>query len=236
MATSRTSASGTRRVAGIGLAIVGLVLAVTGVAGRLEHRPGGDVDLGRSAANAEARSTEALSLEARNLEASATGAARVPELAAAVNMGADRRTYEDLLENEEWWAPYRAQFQFTALAIGDLVARQGVGPARLDQAPAVTAARNHGTGSGVLTQSGGPPLLAAAARIADVNVGSAPAIVLVGTPIDAQRARSARVRAWGTDRGVRRRSLCRRGGGAGKSRGEPGLAGWKGDPGPNPTR
>ena len=37
-------------------------------------------------------------------------AARLPEIVSGLDLDADAHTFEDLLENEDWWAPYRSEF------------------------------------------------------------------------------------------------------------------------------
>jgi hypothetical protein len=141
-------------------------------------------DLGRAAAPMRTAVEEALVAEARTLEPTAASAARIPELAAALGMGADRATLSDLIENEDWWAPFRSRF-----AVSGVVTAKGpfavVGPAPSDVAATdvVRGARDQGSASGVLN-GGGRPYLAAAARVLGSRDPGHGAVVLLGNPLD----------------------------------------------------
>ena len=75
--------------AGLGLAIVGSAMRSS------VHAP--PVDLSQPARQARERIERTLASQARELEAKVVEAARIPELIAALNMGADRATFQDLL-------------------------------------------------------------------------------------------------------------------------------------------
>src|SRR5262249_32164601 len=92
----------------LGWTLVGLGVALTAfglVAASTVHPP--TLDLGPPTQQARARVEQSLASRARALEPKVAEAARVPELGAALNMGADQDTFQDLLESEDWWAPYR---------------------------------------------------------------------------------------------------------------------------------
>ncbi len=42
-------------------------------------------------------------------------ASRLPEIVSGLDLDADVHTFEDLLENEDWWAPYRTEFALSGL-------------------------------------------------------------------------------------------------------------------------
>ena len=94
------------------LLVVGLLLIATGVSrGRIRRGGGsGDEDQRATATALRARVEQALATAARALEPKAMAAARLPEIVSGLDLDADAHTFEDLLENEDWWAPYRAEF------------------------------------------------------------------------------------------------------------------------------
>ena len=61
------------------------------------------------------RAEQALSGATRALEPKAMAAARLPEIVSGLDLDADPHTFEDLLENEDWWAPYRTEFPLSGL-------------------------------------------------------------------------------------------------------------------------
>jgi hypothetical protein len=165
------------------LVIVGAVGVTAAIAMR-QSAHGEVPDLVRAAAPMRAEVEQALAAEAKTLEPTAASAARIPELAAALGMGADRATLSDLIENEDWWAPFRSRF-----ALSGVVRSKGspalVGPVPSDVAATdvVRAAREQGSASGVLN-GGGRPFLAAAARVLGGRDPAGGAVVLLGSPLD----------------------------------------------------
>jgi hypothetical protein len=118
------------------------------------------------------------------VETDALEAAQVPELLTAVDVGADRRTLENLFEDQEWWSPYRGRYAVGGV-IGDrgLVAIAGIEGRGLAGAPLVLRAREAGSASGVLVV-GGTPYLTGAARMPPGKRSGAEVVVLLATPVD----------------------------------------------------
>src|SRR6185503_5830702 len=108
---------------------------------------GGD-DLRATATALRGRIDMAVASAARALEPKAASAARLPEIASGLDLDADAHTFEYLLENEDWWAPYRAQFQLSGVvtATGAL-AMLGAAATDLSGAPVVRQARDAGVAS-----------------------------------------------------------------------------------------
>ena len=140
-------------------------------------------DLGPPTEEARARIDQALAAEARALEPAAVEAAHVPELTAALDMGADRTTYQDLLDNEDWWARTRSRFPLSALIGDGPLAIVGPGTADLAKSAVVRAAREHGVASGILPGIG-RGFAAAAAAVPQAKRRGGPAVVLVGVLVD----------------------------------------------------
>ena len=93
-----------------------MVLVATGVVALVHSAAAGsDDDLGAAATALRARIELGVANAARALEPKAASAARLPEIASGLDLDADAHTFEDLLENEDWWAPYRAEFQLSGV-------------------------------------------------------------------------------------------------------------------------
>jgi hypothetical protein len=113
------------------------------------------VDLGTPARAALLRVEQAFGAQARALEPAAAAAARLPELTAALTMGADQATVQDLLDNEDWWAPYRTEFPLSAVVTEIPLAVVGPGAGHLATSTLVQAGRRRGaTTSGLLPGEG----------------------------------------------------------------------------------
>jgi len=95
-------------------AVLGVGLLGTGFFLRSSMRAP-PVDLTQPARQAHERIERTFASQARELEPKVVEAARVPELVAALNMGADRTTFQDLLETEDWWGPYRKHFPLSGV-------------------------------------------------------------------------------------------------------------------------
>ena len=73
-------------------------------------------------------------------------------------MGADAATYQDLVDNEEWWAPYRARFALSGVVPkSGPAATRGPATGELGASPLVVRARQSGAASGLLTLPSGAP-------------------------------------------------------------------------------
>lgn len=117
--------------------------------------PPAPVDLATPAAAAISRVEQALAAQARALEPAAAAAARTTELGAALEMGADHATFQDLLDNEDWWATYRTQFPLSAVLTGTPLAMVGPGGGHLTESSLVRVCRQRrATTSGLLPGEG----------------------------------------------------------------------------------
>jgi tRNA A-37 threonylcarbamoyl transferase component Bud32 len=172
--------------------VSGVLLVVTALLTRNNGRahPGtGDEQRGAAAA-LRARLDQALQSAARAYEPKATTAARLSEIVSGLDLEADPHTFEDLLENEDWWAPYRTEF-----AVSGVVSASGslatIGPAAGDLSGTlvVRQARELGVASGVVSAQG-KPFIVAAARVPRGKRRASGAVVVLGTPCDRAVLRS----------------------------------------------
>src|SRR5262249_16658158 len=144
-------------VVGALLIAVGLLMIATGVFARTHSfgGGGGNDDLRPAATALRPRGDQALTTGARSLEPKARTAARLPEIVAAPDLDADPHTFEDLLENEDWWAPYRTEFPLSGLVTANgALAMLGSSSADLSGTAAVRQAREAGAGSGITAIQG----------------------------------------------------------------------------------
>ncbi|HEY2899690.1 MAG TPA: serine/threonine-protein kinase [Polyangia bacterium] len=148
-------------------------------------------DLIKAGAAIQDRVGQALDTAATGLLPAANAAAAVPELRSAWRMGADRTTFQDLLENEEWWTPYRTGYALSAI-ITDRGVVAGLGP-RPTEGTAIDMlkqARAKGAVAGVISAADGRAFLGAAARLSAGKGNNAAAatadapVVLLGAPLD----------------------------------------------------
>src|SRR6266496_4075866 len=123
--TTQKQARATARGAGvIGalLLVLGLLVIVTGVIARTRlfsaNGGNGNVDQRATATALRGRAEQALTTAARALEPKVMAASRLPEIVSALDLDADVHTFEDLLENEDWWARYRSEFALSGLVTG----------------------------------------------------------------------------------------------------------------------
>src|SRR5262245_873054 len=115
MSSSRSS-FGLGRALGAATIVVGLLLIATAMFLRAHAAPGAVDEQQRGAAAAlRARLDLALQSATRALEPKATAASRLSEIVSGLDLEADPHTFEDLLENEDWWAPYRAEFPLSGV-------------------------------------------------------------------------------------------------------------------------
>ena len=147
-------------VLGALLLVVGLLLIVTGVIARTRvfgaSGGSGNGDQRATATALRARAEQALTTAARALEPKAMAASRLPEIVSGLDLDADVHTFEDLLENEDWWAPYRPSSRCRALVTGAGAARDrsGSGGVDLGGASVIRQAREGGVASGVAAVAG----------------------------------------------------------------------------------
>ncbi|HMF39496.1 MAG TPA: serine/threonine-protein kinase [Polyangia bacterium] len=173
-------------VVGALLIAVGLLMIATGVFAKTHSfgGGGGNEDLRAAATALRPRVEQALTGAARSLEPKAMTAARLPEIVSALDLDADPHTFEDLLENEDWWAPYRTEFPLSGLVTANgALAMLGSSSADLNGTAAVRQAREAGAASGVTTIQG-RAFLFAAARVPRGKRHASGAIVILGTPFE----------------------------------------------------
>ena len=172
------------RAAGALLVMSGLAVGGGGLLLRGHHGSSARSSDGLKAAAAAThpRLEQALQSEVGAIASKASAAAHLPEIAAALDLDADPHTFEDLLSNEDWWAPYRSEFPVNGVisANGQLAT---IGPldGKLAGTAVVKQARDAGVGSGVAMVQSRAFLLAAARVPAGKRRGSGAAVIL-GTP------------------------------------------------------
>jgi serine/threonine-protein kinase len=156
----------------LGIAVGALALAAgLGLRVRSPAVAPAAVDLETPARAALLRVEQALGAQARALEPAAAAAARLPELTAALSMGADQATVQDLLDNEDWWATYRTEFPLSAVLTEIPLAVVGPGAGHLATSTLVQGGRRRGaTTSGLLPGEG----RAFVAATAPVSLRAAP--------------------------------------------------------------
>ena len=176
-------------VVGALLLVLGLLLIATGVFARTHSLGGTGHDDGRvPAAALRGRVEQALASATRVLEPKAMAASRLPEIVSGLDLDADAHTFEDLLQNEDWWAPYRAQFPLSGVvtangALAIIMAGNGSGTVDVSGSPAVRQAREVGVASGVAAIQG-RAFMFAAARVPRGKHHAPGAVVVVGAPIE----------------------------------------------------
>jgi hypothetical protein len=168
------------------LLVVGLLLIATGVIARTHFAGGGTDDLRATATALRARVEQAMAGVAHGLEPKAATAARLPEIVSGLDLDADAHTFEDLLENEDWWAPYRAEFPLSGVVTADgALAILGSSGTDVSTTPAVRQAREAGVASGV-TAIQGRAFMLAAARVPRGKRHGSGAVVVLGSPLERQ--------------------------------------------------
>ena len=176
-------------VAGALLLVVGVLLIATGVFARTHSMGGSGNDEARAtAAMLRGRVEQALAGATRALEPKAMAAARLPEIVSGLDLDADAHTFEDLLQNEDWWAPYRAEFPLSGVvtangALAIIMMGNRTGSADVSGSSAVRQAREVGVASGVAAIQG-RAFMFAAARVPRGKHHAPGAVVVVGTPLE----------------------------------------------------
>jgi len=166
--------------------VAGLFLIVAGVFVYMHEQQarGGGEDQRAAAMALRARLDQGIAAAARALEPKAMNAARQPEIVSGLDLDADAHTFEDLLENEDWWAPYRSEFPLSGVITGSgAIAMIGSGSADLSGSPAVRQAREAGVSSGAAAIQG-RAFMFAAARVPRGKHRAAGAVVILGTPVE----------------------------------------------------
>src|SRR5262245_22533395 len=181
-----------RRAAALGagvigalLLVVGLLMIATGVFARTHSfgGGGGGEDRRATATALRGRIDQALAGAARALEPKALSAARLSEIVSGLDLDADAHTFEDLLENEDWWAPYRSEFPVSGVVTANgALAMLGAEPGDLSNAPIARHAREAGVASGIAALQGNAYLIAAARVPRDKRASGA--VVVVGKPFE----------------------------------------------------
>ena len=178
----RAEDASARAIGGALLLVVGLLLVATGVVARA-YLAGARADP-RPAAALRGRLERALVSAARALEPKAATAARLSEVVSGLDLGADPHTFEDLLQNEDWWAPYRAEFPVSGVITSTgALALLGPNAADVSATAVVQQARDAGVASGTVAL-GGRPFMLAAARVPKGKRIDAKAVVVLGTAIE----------------------------------------------------
>ena len=180
----RAEDASARAIAGALLVVVGLLLVATGVVARTYLASGGREDPLPAAAALRGRLEQALAAAARALEPKAATAARLREIVSGLDLDADPHTFEDLLKNEDWWAPYRAEFPVSGVITSSgALALLGPSEADVSTTPVVQQAREAGVASGTVA-FGGRPFLLAAARVPKGKRVDSRAVVVLGAVIE----------------------------------------------------
>ena len=175
--------SSPRAILGALLLVVGLLLLATGVVARTRLASGRE-DPGPAAAALRGRLEQALVATARAMEPKAATAARLSEIVSGLDLDADPHTFEDLLQNEDWWAPYRGEFAVSGVVTSTgALAVLGPKAADVSATPVVRAAREAGVASGTAA-FGGRAFMLAAARVPKGKRVDAKAVVILGAPIE----------------------------------------------------
>ncbi len=180
----RAEDASARAIAGALLVVVGLLLVATGVVARTYLASGGREDPLPAAAALRGRLEQALAAAARALEPKAATAARLSEIVSGLDLDADPHTFEDLLHNEDWWAPYRAEFPVSGVITSSgALALLGPNEAAVSTTPVVQQAREAGAASGTVAL-GGRPFLLAAARVPKGKRVDSRAVVVLGAVLE----------------------------------------------------
>jgi tRNA A-37 threonylcarbamoyl transferase component Bud32 len=162
--------------AGVGLLGAGILLRSSA------HDP--LVDLTQPARQAHERIERTLSSQARELEPKVVEAARVPELVAALNMGADRTTFQDLLETEDWWGSFRRHFPLSGVVTaGGPLGLLAPGPVDLEGGNWLRGMGDRALFSAVLPARGRAFLVAMAKVVLPKHEGDGP-VAILGTLLD----------------------------------------------------
>jgi hypothetical protein len=145
------SKRGVRRALGLVLLAGGGLLVAAGWMARGHGGGERGAEMVAAAAALHGRVESAMAAEGRALEPKAASAARLSEIVSGLDLDADPHTFEDLLENEDWWAPYRLEFALSGVVNRrGTLAMIGLGAADLAAAPVVRQAREAGVASGIL--------------------------------------------------------------------------------------
>ena len=162
----------------------GLAVGAGGlVLGARAHGGGGE-ELAASADLLHARLEQALQARAHALEPRATEAASLPELLSGLDLGADAHTFEDLLETEDWWAPFRTGFTVSGLVTSSgPLAMLGPTLGDLTNVEMVRQARTLGTASGIVAAHN-RAFAMATARVPKGKRRAGGAVVILGAQLD----------------------------------------------------
>jgi hypothetical protein len=173
-----------RAIAGALLLVAGLLLLATGIVARTHAVAGVRDDPRPAATTLRARLEQALITAARALEPKAATAAGLSEIVSGLDLAADPHTFEDLLQNEDWWAPYRGGFPLSGVVTSTgALAMLGPDAADVSATPVVQQARETGVASGTMGL-GGQAYMLAAARVPKGKRVDSRAVVVLGAAID----------------------------------------------------
>jgi tRNA A-37 threonylcarbamoyl transferase component Bud32 len=134
---------------------------------------------------ARQRIEQSVEAQGRVLEPRAAQAASIPQVASALDSGADARTFQDLFETEDWWNGVRKSGPYSALISGDeVLASIGIEKLDLVNAPLIARARESKLASGVVRGGGRAYLLAAALVTRSKQSANRRPVVVVGDFLD----------------------------------------------------
>jgi tRNA A-37 threonylcarbamoyl transferase component Bud32 len=168
---------------GVALLLGGVALGAAGLVLRTPTHPVGS-ELQSAADGFQTRVQQAILSHARAIEPRAADAAHLPEIVSALDLGADAPTFEDLLETEDWWVPFRSTFALSGLvAPAGTLALLGPTVPDLTTAPIVRQAREEGLASGILIVRQ-RVFLVAAARVTRGKIGPTGVVVVLGRALD----------------------------------------------------
>ena len=197
----RAEDASARAIAGALLLVVGMLLVATGVVARTYLVAGAGEDPRPAAVALRGRLEQALSATVRALEPKAATAARLSEIVSGLDLDADPHTFQDLLQNEDWWAPYRAEFPVSGVVTSTgALAMLGPSASEVSATAVVRQAREAGVSSAAVAL-GGRAVMLAAARVPKGKRVDSKAVVVLGTVID-RPALQAIADAAGTPAGL----------------------------------
>jgi hypothetical protein len=163
--------------------VAGLLLVGTAWLARDHGRGSGGGDRAEAAA-LRARLAELVRSTTRSLEPKVTAASRLQGIVSGLDLEADPHTFDDLLANEDWWAPIRAEFSiFGVVAPSGSLAVRGLDARKLADTPLVRQALEVGVASAVVSIDG-RSLMLAAARVPPGKRRVSGAVVVLGDPFE----------------------------------------------------
>jgi len=118
--------------------------------------------------------------ELRAIERRAQAAAELRALNAALAARVDSATILDLMDSEDWWRPYRDEFPFVRLIVGDQVIAARGAPGRATAEPDLLKNARRELVASAETTVAGQPYLLGAARLTAIDDGDP--VLILGRP------------------------------------------------------